>query len=171
MNSDGLGADGEGFGLESQNERERYFVDIDWYERNGLSFQDAVEGRMCTQCQGRLDEELEEKYPTIDPKTKRPVYELRRYRRGERPIPVIRDCCSRKGGFITPDMAVLEVVFRVLLANGNQPMPLEDVREQLREWCPTGRCQWLLVPPETLERVVEHDDFYGLQRYQVPAPI
>jgi hypothetical protein len=65
-------------------------------------------------------------------------------------------------------MTVLETVFRILLANANQPMPLEHIRDQLREWCPTGRCQWLLVPMDTLRRVVERDQRYGLQRYELP---
>jgi hypothetical protein len=68
-------------------------------------------------------------------------------------------------------MAALEVVFRILLANANQPMPLGHMREQLREWCPNGRCQWLLMPYETLQQVVEDDQFYGLRRHELPAAV
>src|SRR5581483_11113883 len=39
----------------------------------------------------------------------------------------IRDCCGKKKGFITPDMPTLEAIFRIYLANGNQPMPLAHV--------------------------------------------
>jgi hypothetical protein len=147
---------------------ERYLIDIDWYDQHNLSFNDVAQARMCPQCQARLGEEAEEKYPVADKKTRRVTYEIRRVKYGSRPLAIIRDCCSRRSGFINPDMPVLEAVFRIMLANANQPMPLEHVRDQLREWCPTGRCQWLLVPMDMLRRVVERDHHYGLQRYEVP---
>ncbi|MSQ23439.1 MAG: hypothetical protein EXR58_02650 [Chloroflexi bacterium] len=147
---------------------ERYFVDDDWYEQQGLSFNDIIQERMCVQCQARLGEEVEERYPVEDRRTRKVTYELRRIEYGARPVPLIRDCCGRKSGFITPDMPVLEAIFRILLANGNQPMPLEHIRDQLREWCPTGRCQWLLLPDDTLRRIVEGDHFYGLRRHEMP---
>jgi hypothetical protein len=152
---------------EARPAEERYFIDSDWYEQNGLSFNDVMLERMCAQCQRRVGEEVEERYPVLDKKTKKVSYELRRIQYGARPIAVIRDCCARKSGFISPDMPVLEAIFRMLLANGNQPMPLEHIRDQLREWCPTGRCQWLLLPPETIKRIVENDQFYGLRRHEV----
>jgi hypothetical protein len=156
--------------LEDEEEHapdERYFIDSDWYEQNGLSFNDVMLERMCSQCQRRIGEEVEERYPVLDKRTKKVTYELRRIQYGARPVAVIRDCCARKSGFITPDMPVLEAIFRMLLANGNQPMPLEHIRDQLREWCPTGRCQWLLLPPETIKRIVDNDQFYGLRRHEV----
>jgi len=118
-----------------------------------------------------LGEETEERYPVADRRTGRVTYEIRTIQYGARPIPIIRDCCSRKSGFITPDMAALEVIFRILLANANQPMQLSHLREQLREWCPNGRCQWLLMPLEVLQQVVDHDQFYGLRRYELPVAV
>ncbi|MBI4214066.1 MAG: hypothetical protein HY534_07140 [Chloroflexi bacterium] len=151
-----------------QPAEDRFYIDADWHERQGLSFNDVVQERMCPQCQLRVGEEVEERYPVVDRKTRRVTYELRRVQYGSRPVSIIRDCCARKSQFIVPDMPVLEVVFRILLANGNQPMPLEHIRDQLREWCPTGRCQWLLLPPETVRRIVENDQFYGLRRHEIP---
>lgn len=153
--------------IEPQSE-ERYMINVDWYDQNNISFTDVVHARMCAQCQARLGEETEERYPVADRRTRRVTYEVRRVKYGSRPLPIIRDCCSRRSGYITPDMPVLEAVFRILLANANQPMPLEHIRDQLREWCPTGRCQWLLIPLDTLRRVVERDQHYGLQRYELP---
>jgi hypothetical protein len=149
------------------DEEDRYFVDTDWYDRNELSFNDIVQSRMCPQCQERLDEEIEERYPVADRRTGRVSYEVRSVRYGARPVAIIRDCCSRKSGYISPEMSVLEAVFRILLANANQPMPLENIREQLQEWCPNGRCQWLLMPMDVFQQVVEGDQFYGLRRYEL----
>src|SRR5688500_16815098 len=122
---------------ESQSD-ERYLINTDWYEHHNLSFNDVAQARFCPQCQGRLGEDSEERYPVADKKTRRVTYEVRRVKYGSRPLTILRDCCSRRSGFISPDMPVLEAVFRILLANANQPMPLEHIRDQLREWCPTG---------------------------------
>ncbi len=147
---------------------ERYFIDSDWYDQHDLMFLDILQSRMCPQCQARLGEETEERYPTADRKTGRVTYEVRRVQYGARPIPIIRDCCSRKSGYITPDMPALEAVFRILLANANQPMPLEHIREQLREWCPTGRCQWLIMPQDVLRQIVRGDHAYGIKEHEIP---
>lgn len=153
---------------ELEDEDERYFIDADWYEQNDLSFTDIIQSRMCKQCQSRLSEEVEERYPTADRRTGRVTYEVRRVKYGARPIAIVRDCCSRKSGFINQEMPILEVVFRILLANANQPMPLGHIREQLREWCPSGRCQWVLMPADVMRQVVERDQFYGLRRHELP---
>jgi hypothetical protein len=158
----------EDVALTESEPEERYFIDADWYDSHHLMFLDIVQARMCPQCQARLGEETEERYPVADRRTGRVSYEVRRVQYGARPIPIIRDCCSRKSGYITTDMPALEAVFRILLANANQPMPLEHIREQLREWCPTGRCQWLIMPLDVLRQVVRGDKAYGITEYQAP---
>lgn len=150
------------------DDERRYFIDTEWYDRHDLSFTDIVQGRMCRQCQARLGEEMEERYPVAERRTGRVTYEVRRVRYGARPMAVIRDCCARKSGFILPEMPALEAVFRILLGNANQPMPLHHIREQLREWCPSARCQWLLMPMDVLARVVEGDQSYGLRVHELP---
>lgn len=147
----------------------RFVVDVTWFEENGFSFDDFVQARMCESCRGRLDEEVEERYTVLDSKTGRASFDIRRSKYGANPIRVIRDCCSKKRDYITPDIPTLEAVFRVFLANGNAPLTLEDVREQLAEWCPGGGCQWLLLPVEQLERLVKNDRFYGIRQAPVAA--
>ena len=154
--------------VEPEEDQSLYFIDGEWFDNHDLSFTDVVQLRMCPQCQDRLNEDVEERYPVADRRTGRVTYEVRRVKYGARPMAVIRDCCARKSGYITPEMPVLEAVFRILLANANQPMPLQHVREQLREWCPTGRCQWLLMPLDVMRQVVERDRFYGLKRHELP---
>ncbi len=148
--------------------RARYAIDATWFDENGFSFDDVVQSRMCESCLERLDEEVEERYTVLDKKTGRASFEIRRARYGSNPIRVIRDCCSKKRNFITPDMPTLEAVFRVFIANDNKPLTLENVRELLAEWCPGGGCQWLLLPVEQLERLVQHDRYYGIRPSVVP---
>ena len=150
-------------------EESRYVIDRDWFEARGLSFEDVVLERICDQCRGRLGETVEERYTAFDKKSGRMSFDLRKVPYGQNPVKVIRECCGKKKGYITPDMPTLEAIFRIYLANGNQPMPLEHVRDQLAEWCPGGGCQWLMLPMVTLVRLVEHDGHYGLRRHDVAS--
>jgi len=148
-------------------EQTRYSIEREWFEREGLSFDDMVIERMCDSCRGRLNETVEERRTVME--KGRPTFRVVQARYGDNPLKVIREDCGRKKGFITPDMPTLEAVFRVYLANGNQPMPLEHVREQLAEWCPGGGCQWMMLPSETLERLVRSDRYYGLRAVELPT--
>jgi hypothetical protein len=147
-----------------------YYVDQNWYETNGLSLQEIMQSRMCDTCQKRAaaGEEEEERYTAIDPKTRRTSFQVRRVPFARNPMKRIRDCCSSKKGYIHPDMATLEAVFRIYLAEANQPMPLSHVRERLVDWCPDGQCRWLLLSDGQLERIVANDAYYGIRPFQAP---
>ena len=54
----------------------QYVVDTTWFEENGFSFDDFVQSRMCESCQGRLDEEVEERYTVLDKKSGRASFEI-----------------------------------------------------------------------------------------------
>jgi hypothetical protein len=151
------------------DEGPRYFIDTTWFDENGLSFLDIAQARMCESCRGRLGEEIEDRQPVFDRQAGRMSFEVRRVAYGSSPVRVIKDCCARKKSYISTDMSTLEAVFRIYLANGNQPMPLTHVREQLQEWCAGGGCQWLLLTDEQLERVLAQDNYYGLRQHQVAA--
>jgi hypothetical protein len=147
----------------------RYYIDTTWFDENSLSFDDIVQARMCDSCRERLGEITEDRQPVFDRKSGRMTFEVTQVAYGSNPIRVIRDCCSRKKNFILPDMSTLEAIFRIFLANGNQPMPLSHVREQLQEWCPGGGCQWLLLGDDQMERVIARDNYYGLRQHELPA--
>jgi hypothetical protein len=147
-----------------------YYIDTTWFAENGFSFDEVVQSRMCDSCRGRLGEEVEERFTVLDKKSGRASFDFRKSAYGANPTRVIREECSKKKDYITPDMPTLEAIFRIYLANGNDPMPLVHVREQLREWCPGGSCQWLLLPMETLERLVQNDRYYGIRPHALAIP-
>ena len=163
--------------IETEEEQEEakpatpYYVDQTWYDTHGLSYHDVVLARMCDACQARAasGEVAEERYTEYDPKTRRAFPAKRQVPFASNPIRRIREDCSAKKGYISPDMPTLEAVFRIYLANGNQPMPLEHVREQLVDWCPDGQCRWLLVSDAQLERMVANDRYYGLRPFSTPG--
>ena len=85
---------------------------------------------------------------------------------GEAEIPAgellstIRDCCSKTPEFITPKLSLLESVFRLFLANGNQPLDLEELGKQLSEQS-GGYIHH--ASAEMLSRLFSHDQYYGLR--------
>jgi hypothetical protein len=119
--------------------RLRYFIDLDWYQQQERSFATLAESRLCPTSRKKE-------------KTKSEAALLR----------TIRQCCSKRDGFITPNMPLLEMIFRLLLANGNQPLELEQMQEQLQKWLgDTSNARDLSVPK--LKRILSNDQYYGLR--------
>ena len=122
----------------------RWFIDLDWLEQNNRSFLTLARGCLCPKCAKRLKE-------------------------GKREISAadliasIKDCCSQTSGFIIDKSPVLESVFRLFLANGNQPLDLEELGKHLAEWR-GGDTQRASV--EVLSRLLGNERYYGLRRVQ-----
>lgn len=152
-------------------ELRRYFIDTSWYEENQFSFNMVAQARMCPSCQAKSDTSVQERFTRVDPKTGRASFAMRTVPYGANPVRVIRECCSKRKDYVQPTTPTLEAVFRALLANGNQPMPLSHVRDWLSEWCPDGGCQWLRMPLEQLQRMVENDLYYGIRQHLLPVGV
>ncbi|MEE9202662.1 MAG: hypothetical protein V3U31_05670 [Dehalococcoidia bacterium] len=76
----------------------------------------------------------------------------------DRLIGTIQKCCAHEPDFLSPRMPALEAIFRMLLANGNQPIPAEELAQQLSEL----RSQHLY--PETVEQLLGPEPrFYGVR--------
>ena len=76
-------------------------------------------------------------------------------------LSAISDCCSKTPGFITPRLPILESIFRLFLANGNQPLDLEKLGRQLSEWRGGDtHC----TSTEMLSRLLSADQYYGLKQ-------
>ena len=153
---------------EAQRDAPRFYIDTNWYEQTGRSFRAMAQGRFCPSCQARIGETTEERVPTVDKKTNRVVYEVREVQYGEQPMAVIRSCCSKQRNYITPETPVIEAIYRVFLANGNQPATLERVREQLGDWI-SLRERPHNYAPELIERLIRNDHRYGLREFALAA--
>ena len=112
-----------------------WFVDLDWYQQSNRSFVALAERRLCPECNERLKAEQGE-IAAADL------------------LAAIRDCCSHRPGFITPRLPILEGVFRLFLANNNQPLALEELGKQLRQWLGGDTYR---TSPEILYRLLSCD--------------
>ena len=113
-----------------------YFTDPDWYERNNRSFSALTQTRLCPSCQKKQG-------------TKR-----------FDPLVAIEKCCSKKEGFLPPNLPLKESLFRIFLARGNRPLELEEIYNALKEWL-TSAEDPRTVSLEAVQRILENDRFYG----------
>jgi hypothetical protein len=119
----------------------RWFIDLDWLERNNRSFAVLARSCLCHACHQRF------------------------WGGGEAIsaagiISSVKGCCSQSPEFITGRLPVLESVFRLLLANGNQPLGLAELEKRLAERRGDAPHR---TPTESLVRLLENDSYYGLR--------
>ena len=118
------------------NETERYHVDLKWLEENNRSPSVLFEHRLCSACRRKFEAF------------------------GDALLFRIRDCCSKAEDFFHPKLPILETVFRLFLANGNQPLTLEEIYQQLKE----KRGEAFALAPEKLSRILKDERYYGLRQ-------
>ena len=117
----------------------RWFIDLDWHQQSNRSFLALAQGCLCPKCQERL-------------KGKISAADL---------LTTIKDCCSKSPGFITGELPILGCVFRLFLANGNQPLDLEELSKQLN--ARRGGDPYR-TSVEVLSRLLGSDQYYGLRQ-------
>lgn len=124
----------------------RYFIDLNWYEENERSFPMLAQSRLCPSCRGEQSS-----------KTSAELFA------------VFRDCCSKKEDFFAPNLPLREMIFRLFLASGNQPLDLKEINSKLKEWLlQTG--DYRQVSIQKLSRIMESDRYYGFRPFPEEEP-
>ncbi len=125
-------------GMEEEQEIPKpYHIDLDWYHLQGRSFITLASSRLCD---GSHDKKVLTSEANI--------------------LNAIKQCCSKKEDYIKANTPILETVFRLFLASGNQPATLEQLRERLqRLGSVTGEVKDYSVAK--LKRIIESDRYYG----------
>ncbi|MAF84961.1 MAG: hypothetical protein CL875_00510 [Dehalococcoidales bacterium] len=121
--------------------RQCWFIDLDWYQQNNRSFLTLAQRCLCPKCCEQLPREMS----AADLLTN------------------IKECCSKTPDFITSELPVLESIFRLFLANGNQPLDLEKLGGQLSEWQGGDTYR---TSPEISYRLLNSDRYYGLRQVE-----
>lgn len=152
-------------------EEARFFIDTSWYDQRGLDFNFVARVRFCPECVSKLGSFTDERVPVVHPKTKKVSFEVRQVPYGEKPLSVLRGCCSGKRDYVTPDTPLMEAVFRVFLANGNQPMTISTLREHLLTYMPEMAALRSEYPPKLLEKMIRADGSYGMREHELLAAV
>ncbi len=125
----------EELGIDNGEENPSYFIDLNWYERSGRSFPLLARACLCPTHRERLT-------PEDNP---------------DALLEIIRNCCSKVEGFFNARLTVKELIFRLFLTNGDQPLELEEIAERFGEWKSK-------VSTQTLRRLLDNDSYYGLRQ-------
>jgi hypothetical protein len=72
-------------------------------------------------------------------------------------LSTLRKCCSKEDKFLKGNLPLLESIFRLILANGNEPIDLDKIAQRLAELRGSS------IDNETLRRLLDNDEFYGLR--------
>ncbi len=126
--------------MSTDNIELRWFIDLGWYQRNNRSFLTLAQRCLCSECSERLKDKRISAAGLLS---------------------AIKDCCSKAPGFITRNLPVSESVFRLFLANGNQPLNLEELGKQLSEW---REGDTFRTSAEVLTRLLQSDQYYGFRQ-------
>ena len=119
----------------------KWTIDLNWLKTNKRSFSTLAGDKLCTKCRKKLKADTGEVKPA----------DL---------LKAIQSCCSKNNDFITTGLPFQESIFRVFLANGNKPMTLTDLGQQLvqRRGADTSRTTVVF-----LSRLMQNDDYYGIK--------
>jgi hypothetical protein len=120
---------------------ERWVIDLDWLEEHHRSFLALAQGCLCAKCA--------KKHKGSEPISPAEL------------ISTIKGCCGKASDFISDGSPILESIFRLFLANGNQPLSLEELSKQLTKRL-GGESPRTSV--EILSRLLRDERYYGLRQ-------
>jgi hypothetical protein len=127
--------------VSAEQEEQRWAIDPDWFEANNRSLLALVRGGLCPKCRKRLDSD--EKWGSLD-----------------NLMTTIRKCCSNEPDYINGELPIMESVFRLFLANGNQALDLIELGRQLSE---RRGVDTYRTSVDILSRLLEYDEYYGIR--------
>ena len=124
-----------------------FSIDFDWWKQHDNNWRVFLFGFLCPEHQSSFDgADAEVWIDYVDPETAeiRPVDGLQN---------VLMTHCARQEGFLTQSSSLVDTVFRVLLANGNEPMNVKQLGDAINR------------PAETILRTLS-----GMQVYKGIRP-
>jgi len=146
----------------SQAPPTRYWIDLAWYEQRGRSFAALLETRRCYNCLDEIGDKRARSQFEGGSNTPARMAADQAWKR-------IQECCAHTHEFLSPRLPLLEAVFRLFLANGNAPLPVQEIAERLVQRHSDYDIP-RTVSVEALKRVIEADDHYGVRPYpETPA--
>jgi hypothetical protein len=123
----------------------RWLVDLDWLEANNRSFTSMAQNGLCEKCRKKLK-----------------VHKGEVARRDL--LKSLSTCCSKNEDFITPTLPLKESVFRTFMANGNKPLTLEELGQQVNE---RRGIDAYLVSNSIIGKLLQSDEHYGFRQVQL----
>jgi len=122
----------------------KFHIDMSWWEGHGRDIRVFMRDMLCDACAQALPEDVSELEDVdwVDEETAE-------VHRVDALWHSLRTCCSTKPEYINPSTPIVDAVFLTFLANGNQPLSIQELYELLDR-----------RPPRTLLRILTGDQVY-----------
>jgi hypothetical protein len=103
----------------------KFHIDFDWWERQSREFRVYLTSHLCREHQAAFaDYSGGDVVDVVDPETAE-------VRKEDGIQHTLRTHCAREDDFITPHTSLVDAVFRVFIANGNQPLSPEELADRI----------------------------------------
>jgi hypothetical protein len=126
---------------EMKQSEAHWAIDLNWMKLNNRSFSVLARDSLCPKCQKKLKMDSGEA-------------------RAADLLKATHKCCSKEQHFITSSLPVQESIFRIFLANGNEPLTLEELSERLSQ---RRGIDAYRASAAVLSRLLANDQHYGLR--------
>lgn len=125
----------------------KFHIDLSWWEEQQRNFRLELLSHLCTGCrEGFTSHRDTEMIDWIDPDTAE-------VRRVDGLWHSLRTCCSQRSDFVSGDTSLVTAIFRLFLANGNEPLSPVEIWQRLAR-----------KDPETVLRLlVKGRPYYGIR--------
>lgn len=133
-----------------------YAIDPDWYQEHNVDLADLVHSRRA-QLGGQPAKREAKGRGKAVPTSQRVSW--------EQEMESLAEAAATSRGFVTSDTPLLEAVFRMLLAERNQPLALQELASLLRERFASGDLPRDISLP-TLQRLLERQKAYGIRKVE-----
>ena len=104
----------------------KFHIDMEWWWENNRDIHVYIREMLCDECRAEFADDFQNvgELDWVDEKT------------GEVQCVdglwhSVRTCCSTKADYITPNTSLVDAIFRAFLANGNEPLSMNEVYELL----------------------------------------
>jgi hypothetical protein len=121
----------------------KFHIDFSWWEKQNKDIRVFMRELLCPECLATVAAVPgKQMVDMVDPQTAEVTQVDALWE-------AIRACCSLKPGYIEPDTPILDSIFRVFLANGNQPLSVRELHERLDK-----------KPPDVILRILTRGQIY-----------
>jgi hypothetical protein len=142
----------------------RYALDETWLTERGRTLSALILDRMCREAREQVGQVREERAPVADA-SGQVVFAVRRTEAGQDAaglMALLAEHCAGHPEFRLARLPVMEVVFRILLANQNRPMSAEEIAQEVEDWVRPGDGR--VLNAGVLEKLMLADEYYGIRR-------
>jgi hypothetical protein len=124
----------------------KFHIDLDWWQQQRRDFRLELLNHLCADCKASFGSHRDtELVDWVDPETAE-------VKRVDGLWHSLRVCCSNRPEFLSPQTSLATAIFRLFLANGNEPLTPIEIWQRL------GRRD-----PETILRLlVNGRSYYGV---------